>query len=320
MKSACIIKGNKYGFQIVLDRDLAFDQLVGEVEKRFRASGAFFDRNKPVAVSFSGRDLKEEEQDILVDTIQGASDLVVSYVIDGARAHETRYARALSEWEPTEKPVSPSSGSEEPAAEEDAGSDPGPERKKPERDEKEEGFGIIRRILAGEKVQNGEAEDPASSGAAASEPGQASGLTGPVFPEDEVGKHGQFYRGILRSGQKIEVDGSFVILGDVNPGAQIIAGGNVVILGSLKGTVYAGYPTDRNAIVAALNMEPMQIQIGDFIARSADADPRRGKKTARRKKQSDLEPRMAFVDDGNICIEKIDRKLISEISGRSQQE
>ena len=135
-----------------------------------------------------------------------------------------------------------------------------------------------------------------------------------------MGKHGQFYRGILRSGQKIEVDGSFVILGDVNPGAQIIAGGNVVILGSLKGTVYAGFPADRNAIVAALNMEPMQIQIGDFIARSADADPKRGRKPVKKKKQSDLEPRMAFVDDGNICIEKIDRKLIGEISGRSQQE
>ena len=320
MKSACIIKGNKYGFQIVLEKDLPFDQLVGEVEKRFRASGAFFDRNRPVAVSFSGRELKEKEQDILVDTIQGASDLVVSYVIDGARAHETRYARALSDIEPVEKPVSDSSQSEGSTGEAATASDPGQERKKPDQEEKAEGFGIIRRILAGEKARNGETEDSGSSGAAASDTGPGSGVTGPVFPEDEVGKHGQFYRGILRSGQKIEVDGSFVILGDVNPGAQIIAGGNVVILGSLKGTVYAGYPTDRNAIVAALNMEPMQIQIGDFIARSADADPRRGKKTPRRKKQSDLEPRMAFVDDGNICIEKIDRKLISEISGRSQQE
>ena len=49
------------------------------------------------------------------------------------------------------------------------------------------------------------------------------------FPENIIGKNGQFYRGTLRSGQKIEVDGSIVVLGDINPGAQIIAGGNVVV-------------------------------------------------------------------------------------------
>ncbi len=311
MKSAVIIKGNKYGFQIVLQPDLPFEDLVSETEKRFRAAGAFFDKSKPVAVSFTGRDLEEKEVDILVDTMEKSSDLVVSYVIDGAKARETGYARAIAERDAE-------------AGEQDSSSDEEIPSGKSART-LTEGFGIISRILSGDKASD-------VRQAAMEEKGETRGShdqedvtktsgsegSGPVFPEDEVGKHGQFYRGILRSGQKIEVDGSFVILGDVNPGAQIIAGGNVVVLGSLKGTVYAGYPDDSNAIVAALNMEPMQIQIGEYIARSADADPRRGRKPGRRKKQPDLEARMAYVDDGNICIEKIDRRLISEISSRSQ--
>ena len=314
MKSAVIIKGNKYGFQIVLQPDLPFEELVSETEKRFQASGAFFDSSKPVAVSFTGRDLEEKEVDILVDTMEKASNLVVSYVIEGAKAHETRFARALAgreDGEPDQPDQNPSSAESGHPAEQ-AGARP-------------EGFGIISRFLSGDKVsasRQAETEETDHASGFVSEESEAklsaAEATGPVFPEDEVGKHGQFYRGILRSGQKIEVDGSFVILGDVNPGAQIIAGGNVVVLGSLKGTAYAGYPDDRNAIVAALNMEPMQIQIGEFIARSADADPRRNRKPGRKKKQTEFEARMAYVDEGNICIEKIDRKLISEISSRSQ--
>lgn len=311
MKSAVIIKGNKYGFQIVLQPDLPFEELVSETEKRFQASGAFFDSSKPVAVSFSGRDLEEKEVDILVDTMEKASNLVVSYVIEGAKAHETRFARALDGREGG-KPDQDLSSAEPDRPSEAAGARP-------------EGFGIISRFLSGDKVsaaRQAGTEETNNTSRYQSEESEAklsaSDGTGPVFPEDEVGKHGQFYRGILRSGQKIEVDGSFVILGDVNPGAQIIAGGNVVVLGSLKGTVYAGYPDDSNAIVAALNMEPMQIQIGEYIARSADSDPRRNRKPGRRKKQTELEARMAYVDEGNICIEKIDRKLISEISSRSQ--
>ena len=133
------------------------------------------------------------------------------------------------------------------------------------------------------------------------------------FPESIVGKNGQFYRGTLRSGQKIEVEGSIVVLGDINPGAQIVAGGNVVVLGCLKGTVYAGYPQDRGAFVASLMMEPMQIQIGDCIARSPDQKAKK-QKTGRKKNQKQLEAKLAFVENDSIFIETITRSLISEIS------
>ena len=82
-------------------------------------------------------------------------------------------------------------------------------------------------------------------------------------------ENGQFYRGTLRSGQVLETDRSVVVLGDVNPGAQVISRGNVVILGCCMGDVYAGASGNSGCFAAALVMKPRQVRIGDKTARSA---------------------------------------------------
>ena len=115
---------------------------------------------------------------------------------------------------------------------------------------------------------------------------------------------GQFYKGTLRSGQVLESDSSIVILGDVNPGAKVLSAGNVVILGSLKGTVYAGIKGNPNAFVVALEMYPVQIKIGDIIARCADKP----------KKSSKPETKIAYVDGGNIYIEPLNREVLSDLN------
>ncbi len=74
------------------------------------------------------------------------------------------------------------------------------------------------------------------------------------------------YRGNLRSGQSVRHAGTVVILGDVNPGAQIISGGDVLVWGRLRGTVHAGAMGDARAIVAALDFEPVQMRIARHIA------------------------------------------------------
>ena len=84
---------------------------------------------------------------------------------------------------------------------------------------------------------------------------------------------GRFYKGTLRSGQVLESETSIVILGDVNPGARVVSKGNVIVLGTLKGNVYVGASGNESAFVAALSMDPMQIRIGDVIARSSDSRP-----------------------------------------------
>ena len=79
---------------------------------------------------------------------------------------------------------------------------------------------------------------------------------------------GQFFKGTLRSGQVLDVETSIIVIGDVKVGAKVVSKGNVIILGTLEGTVYAGSTGNTNAFVIALDMNPMQIKIADVIAHS----------------------------------------------------
>ena len=75
----------------------------------------------------------------------------------------------------------------------------------------------------------------------------------------------KYYKGSLRSGQRIEFEGSVVILGDVNDGAEVIAEDNIVILGILRGMAHAGAKGNEKAIVAAHAIEAPQIRIASVI-------------------------------------------------------
>lgn len=75
----------------------------------------------------------------------------------------------------------------------------------------------------------------------------------------------KFYQGSLRSGQKIEFEGSIVVLGDVNSGAEVVAEDNIVVLGNLRGMAHAGAKGNENAIVAAHIIDSLQIRIANKI-------------------------------------------------------
>ena len=122
----------------------------------------------------------------------------------------------------------------------------------------------------------------------------------------------QFYRGTLRSGQVISSESSVTIIGDVNPGAKIIAQGNIIILGALKGNAHAGCMGDRSCFVFALDMKPIQIQIGDLIAKSPDQAEQK-QRTRRKKKQTENEAQIAIAKDGNIYIEPITKNILNTI-------
>jgi len=93
------------------------------------------------------------------------------------------------------------------------------------------------------------------------------------FNRSEVGE-GVLVRCTLRSGQAIRHPGHVVIIGDVNAGAEVIAGGDIVIWGRLRGTVHAGATGNDQAIVCALDLAPTQLRIGKHIARSPEEKPR----------------------------------------------
>ena len=124
-----------------------------------------------------------------------------------------------------------------------------------------------------------------------------------AIKEKDISNTGQFYKGNLRSGQVLDVETSIIIIGDIKPGAKVISKGNVIILGSLKGNVYAGASGNPNAFVVALDMHPVQIRIADTIARSPDNPGKSAKH----------ETKIAFLDDGNIYIEPLDKDVISDI-------
>ena len=123
---------------------------------------------------------------------------------------------------------------------------------------------------------------------------------------------GDFYRGTLRSGQVIESESSVTIIGDVNPGAKIISQGNIVILGALKGNAHAGSAGDRNSFIFALDMNPIQIQIGDLIAKSPDKEKTR-KHLLRREKVQTAESQIAVARDGNIYIEPVTKDILNRM-------
>ncbi len=86
-----------------------------------------------------------------------------------------------------------------------------------------------------------------------------------TFSKEIATSETKFHRGSLRSGQKIEFEGSLVVLGDVNAGAEVLAGENIVVLGILRGIAHAGAKGNKEAIIAAASIESVQIRIASII-------------------------------------------------------
>jgi len=112
------------------------------------------------------------------------------------------------------------------------------------------------------------------------------------FGVENVGKGtALFLDHTLRSGTRIEFAGHIVVLGDVNPGAEIIAEGNIVIWGRLRGMVHAGVDGDQGAVVCALEFSPMQLRIADEAAPAIS-------------RQGQVVPQVARIDEnGKMLIE-----------------
>lgn len=86
-----------------------------------------------------------------------------------------------------------------------------------------------------------------------------------VFSQEIKSSETKFYKGSLRSGQKIEFEGSVVVIGDVNSGSEVIASENIVILGALRGLAHAGAKGNKEAIIAANMIDCPQIRISSVI-------------------------------------------------------
>ena len=221
--NSVIIKCNKYGLIVILDENLPFEELIKDVEDKFKESAKFF-KNAKMAMTIRGRSLTQAEEKQVVETIVDSCGLHILCIIDEDRKEELIFHQAVDK-----------------------------------------------------AMEEKDAED------------------------------GWFYRGTLRSGQVLESEHSIVIIGDVNPGANVTSKGNIVVLGSLRGIAYAGATGDRNCFVAALVMKPIQVKIADKMARSAitkrvdDAEYK-------------LDPKIAYVKEDHIYVKPISQEILGELS------
>jgi len=259
MKNTVIIKGNKYGITIVLDKEVAFTQLKTDLITKLDHAEEFFDSDKQLAVAFEGRILSNEEMDELLYIIQNHSKLNIQYVMEQNSESEVAF------------------------------------------------FDIIQTARF---MDRNEAEETSSDYFQQSDYDNYEEVvdlnTNDSTLKTITENSGLFYKGTLRSGQTLEAKDSLIIIGDVNPGANVIAGGNVVVIGSLKGNVTAGSNGNRNAFIMALSMAPIQIQIADVVARSSDA-----KRIPKSKKEDAL---IATIVDEQIYMEIVSKTTIHDIN------
>ncbi|GAW91165.1 septum site-determining protein MinC [Calderihabitans maritimus] len=111
--------------------------------------------------------------------------------------------------------------------------------------------------------------------------------------EEEMEQATMLVEHSVRSGQKVQFDGNVVILGDVNPGAEIIASGHIVVMGSLRGIAHAGLGGFEEATIMAYNLQPTQLRIANKIARAPEQELRRRSY-----------PEIAYISHGQIVIER----------------
>jgi septum site-determining protein MinC len=121
-------------------------------------------------------------------------------------------------------------------------------------------------------------------------PGRESSEGTEVDPEED-GLPGVMIKRTLRSGRTVHSSGHVVVYGDVNPGAEIIAVGDIIIWGKLRGNVHAGSEGDESAVVCALDMNPTQLRIAGYITTSPPDNRRKPK------------PEVASVRAGQIVVE-----------------
>lgn len=219
MHSTVVIKGNKAGMSVILNPDIAFEQLLEDVARKFKESAKFWGAVQ-MTLTLEGRKLSPGEELQIVDMITVNSQIEVLCLLDT-----------------------------------DA-----------------------ERIERCEKALNDKLMELASC-------------------------TGQFYRGNLMHGETLESESSIVIIGDVMTGAKVIAKGNIIVLGALKGSVYAGAAGEVGAVIAAMEMSPTQLRIADGLGKSQAKSKRLGRG-----------PMLACIENDVICIKPMKKTLLNMLN------
>jgi septum site-determining protein MinC len=271
------IKGTRDGLTVLLDESADFRDLLRRLAERIADSNGFLD-GSAVSVDVGPRDLQPEQISSLRETLTG-NNMVLRRVIAGPGL-----GRA---------PEGDTGGVETMGQQETQAGFVSRRKRRHKRGQ------VVVGVAAAEVAAITEAPDE-KTGAGGGH-GESDDI--PVIkyslttrqPRADVVSEEQtiLVQRTIRSGQQVFYPGIVVILGDVNPGGEVVAGGNIIVMGMFRGVAHAGAMGDKRAIVAALRLEPSQLRIAGYITRAPEGDFSTLK-----------QPEIARVQDGVVIIEQ----------------
>jgi septum site-determining protein MinC len=271
------IKGTREGLTVLLDESADFRDLLRRLAERIADSNGFLD-GSAVSIDIGPRDLQPEQISSLRETLAG-NNMVLRRIIAGPRLSgaldgNTQGVETVGQQEAQTGFVS---------------------RRKRKR---KRGQAVVGVAAAEASAVMDAAEEKTGAGSKRDE-----GEDIPVIkyslttrqPRADVVSEEQtiLVQRTIRSGQQVFHPGNVVILGDVNPGGEVVAGGNIIVMGVFRGVAHAGAMGDKRAIVAALRLEPSQLRIAGYITRAPEGDFSILK-----------QPEIARVQEGIVIIEQ----------------
>ena len=237
---AVLVKAVRDGILLIPDRAAPFQDILDIIEERLAEGGGFFNGARMI-LDLGARPLVEEEVRALKRTL---------WVQAGAALTEIRLDSnidTLVKWATDKLGVTVKLAAPAPAP--PSAGEPSPTRELRTLETPVPAAGMMEAMAGAMGADSGEREGPA-----------------PVV-----------VRGTCRSGMRVDSPSDCVVIGDVNPGGEIVAVGDVIVFGRLRGIAHAGATGDREAKIHALSIEPNQIRIADLVA----VPPREKRKSGR---------------------------------------
>lgn len=261
------IKGQKEGLWIFLDDQVSIEELFSALEQKLSSSNNFF-AGAEVTINTGTRTFSPGDVEQLHDIVENKYSLHIREVEESI-PHETK--ESLESEQPTISNAEKHDGEDRLTTPDDTS-----EEAEPDDDfikALDETFRIPIRL---KKYQQ-----------------EADSLEY-LYENDEKTF---YFRGTVRSGQTLEFPGNIVIVGDVNPGAYVVASGDIIVMGRLNGVVHAGAEGAEHAVVIGAGFFPSQLRIAQYIGRPPDEYPQSATDQAQTEKAS--------IKDGTIVIEPI---------------
>lgn len=284
-----VFKGVRSGLELYIDGNQPFPVIVEQLWEKLKASSAFFNAGLEVTIICRDRDLTSEEIASLSLMLQKNELSLKEVLREGVKRNRPVMKRPKDILE-VDKEQSDSESNEIEENEFIVAEEPRGESESDSSPHVEEDVQLFT-----------PPEDSSEKDEVAGSPNEEDSLViveevedVQLTPEEVAAKKEVLtIQRTVRNGQQINHPGTVVVLGDVNPGSEIVAGGDIIIYGSCRGIVQAGVPDYQEATITATKLMATQIRIAHIVARSPD------------NREVPEHAERAMIQDGKILIEKI---------------